>query len=180
MARAASVKVSGLKEIDRALKGLGRDGAMRALKSATGKAATIISRAARDNARKVRDTGLLAKSMGKRTKTYKRTGTVAVVVGPRIEVQGVDSRGRKRWPHKYAHLVEYGTKPHTIQSDKNMPVNENENIFRRSVMHPGSPPRPLMRAALYSSRAHVLTKLKSEAWASIRKEVARNRARGAK
>lgn len=77
------------------------------------------------------DTKLLKKSLGKRTKTYKNGGVV-VIVGPR--------HGYKRqiggvWknPTKYAHLVEYGVKPHFISARSN--VASRKVIHAK--MHPG-------------------------------------------
>jgi len=59
-----------------------------------------------------RQTGLLRKSLGKKMVTYKNGGVICVV-GPRRGFKQVID-GKPRNPTKYAHLVEYGTKPHPI------------------------------------------------------------------
>lgn len=57
-------------------------------------------------------------------------------------------RGTKRYrrgdiyPRNYDHLVEFGTKPH--------------KIGKRGGMHPGTPARPYMRAALFAKKAAAL------------------------
>jgi HK97 gp10 family phage protein len=63
-----------------------------------------------------KETGLLRKSIGKKTVTYARKNTVVGIVGPRSSVVGTGPDGGKRWPVKYAHLVEYGTRHSEAQS----------------------------------------------------------------
>lgn len=67
------------------------------------------------------DTGMLSKSIARKVVTYK-SGTLVVVIGPdtkhRVEAT---RRGRKTPmivnPAKYAHLVEFGTRPHSLGKD---------------------------------------------------------------
>jgi HK97 gp10 family phage protein len=60
-----------------------------------------------------KETGLLRKSIGRRLKTYRRTGTVFVMIGPRYGFKQLvtlaSGKQHLRNPIKYAHLVELGT-----------------------------------------------------------------------
>jgi len=81
------------------------------VRQAVNKSATPLVKAARRNA--PRETGLLAKSMGKKLKSYFARGVVLSVLGPRKgqgkEVTLPDGATQYRDPVKYAHLVEFGT-----------------------------------------------------------------------
>lgn len=78
--------------------------------------ATPIQKAAKRNAKKFRDTGLLEKSIGLRVKAVK--GEKSARVGPRAGMRQKVTRTNKKTgktrteiadPNKYSHLVEYGT-----------------------------------------------------------------------
>lgn len=98
--------------LERTIRELGTKAAMR-----------IIDRAGRDvlkpmlsaaRSRVTRRYGVLAKSLGIKTKRYRRSGTVVVVMGPRpgFRVPVVDRKtGKTRIvdPQRYSHLVERGT-----------------------------------------------------------------------
>jgi HK97 gp10 family phage protein len=77
----------------------------RVMRQAVSAAATPITKAARAKAPK--ESGLLRKSMGKKVKTYPKTMTVVGIVGPKTSIIG-EHKGRKRWPAKYARLIERG------------------------------------------------------------------------
>ena len=104
----ASVNLADVRRLERRLKALAGQPARHAMRRATGNAATPMVKAAK---RLVpRDTDLLWESLGKKGVTYKQSGTVLVLVGPRASVKGTDIYGHKRWPVKYAHMVEFGTR----------------------------------------------------------------------
>lgn len=92
------------------------------------------------------DTKLLRRSLGKRTRTYKN-GTVLVIVGPRRGFkEQID--GRYKNPSKYAHLVEFGVKPHSIVSRfAGRQVIGRKKRQHTMLMHPGMKGRkPLTKA----------------------------------
>lgn len=60
--------------------------------------------------------------------------TVSVKVGNRVA-----------W---YAHLVEYGTRPHEIRPKEQGGALQFGGVTTRSVQHPGTRPRPFMRPAV--------------------------------
>lgn len=61
----------------------------------------------------------------------------------------------------YAAAVEYGTKPHTITA-KNASVLTNGKgaFFGKTVNHPGTPARPMLRPALNKVLPRLLSRLK--------------------
>lgn len=77
-----------------------------------------------------RETGLLAKSLKRKVKSYK--GAVVAVIGPDQNVQQEVTRpGRRKpanaKPANYVHLVEFGTRPHTLaKGDKLARTGEME------------------------------------------------------
>jgi HK97 gp10 family phage protein len=98
------------------------------------------------------DTGLLKLSLGAVTRKYRAgSGRIAVrVMGPRVNFAGKKAeairQGINRKPHKYAHLVEFGTEAHTIQPKRaaalDAPIRPLSVV---DVM--GATPRPFMRQA---------------------------------
>lgn len=76
--------------------------------------------------------------------------------------------GKPRAPH--AHLVEFGTAPHVIESDRAM---GRDGIFGHRVEHPGSPPQPFFYPAYRSEKP----KLKRAMRKALR-EAARSAVRG--
>jgi HK97 gp10 family phage protein len=129
MARRAffRVKVSGHRELKRELEAVPEKIQRKALRAGQTKASRIVIKEAR--AKVPVRFGLLKKSIGRRSKTYRKTGVVLSVIGPRRGFKKKrEGSGRKsrlgRWlarrglikskvrhddPAKYAHLVEYGT-----------------------------------------------------------------------
>jgi HK97 gp10 family phage protein len=79
--------------------------ARKVLKSAVNAAANPVLKSARRRVRK--RTGLLKKSLGKKTVTNKKTDSATAIVGPRQDVQGVVN-GKPYRPARIAHLVEKG------------------------------------------------------------------------
>lgn len=69
-------------------------------------------------------------------------------VGTRLRGHKVTSNLKATGPHAHvAHLVEFSTRPHNI-SAKIHGWLSFLNVFRKTVMHPGTKPRPFMRPAL--------------------------------
>lgn len=169
------VRAIGADKVAKAIAALGDPDSFNIMKRVVSRASTVISNEARKNARKAKDTGLLAKSIGKRTKANRRKGNVFVVVGPRTNYEGVDDRGRKRVPNNYAHLVEYGAKPHVIVSEKSM--TDGVDTFGKVVSHPGSAPQPFMRPAIFNTRHRILNKMRLEMWQGLKQAIARRKVR---
>lgn len=103
-------KMSGEKALNRKLSRLKEAVNRRVLRKAVTAASKPVLKEAKAKAPK--ETGLLKKSLGRRTKTYRNSGTAVAVVGPREGFKKevtVNGKTEVRNPVKYAHLVEYGT-----------------------------------------------------------------------
>ena len=147
-----NVTADGFRDVARNLEKLKRNVQRKVTRGAVTKAMRPVAKSAKANAKKIKDTGLLSRSIGTRTKTYARSGVVISIVGARegfrtrVKRKGWDNTTvdlfRKKkdgnlvevWadPAKYAHLVELGTKPHGN--------------------HPGAAPKPYLRPAIITNR----------------------------
>jgi len=154
--KGASFEVIGARELELQLRQLLPDAVARKVaRRAVSKAGTPVARAARRNAKRIGDHGTIARSIGKKTKGYRMSQTAVTIVGPRTNYVSTDT-GHK--PSKTAHLVEYGTGPHVIKSDKLM--NDGDKIYHGTdwqvfgthVEHPGAAATPFMRPAYDETR----------------------------
>lgn len=116
MASAANIELHGVSSVIRALEALPA-ALMKSAETAVLRAgAAPIRKAAKTNAAKSKDSGLLTKSISMSVKTVK--GHKSARVGPRKglrqKVTRTDTRTGRRYeemadPNNYSHLVEYGT-----------------------------------------------------------------------
>jgi HK97 gp10 family phage protein len=153
------------------------------VKPASQAAMSIVNKAAKQNAKDLYsdDKNTISKAIGIKTKTYKRSGTVVVVVGPRAEK--INAEGHR--PSNTAHLIELGTEPHTIRSRTKgggllsniNTADENIQVFGSEVQHPGIAPQPFLRPALDDNERKATTKFNQVARKKLNdvtKMVARN------
>lgn len=107
--------IKAFKEIDQGM-------AAKALASGVNSSMLVIQNAAKKNivASGAVETSLLHDSIGRVTSVYSNNNTICVTCGIDKSVVGVDRFGKKRWPFKYAHLVEDGTKDGRIKGKKFM------------------------------------------------------------
>jgi hypothetical protein len=120
------------------------------LKRATAAAGRGVAKATKRNM--PTETGLLRVAIGQRTVGRKSKATAASIVGARTRFRSVKRdrlRGSKakRRPSKYLHLVEFGTKPHSIQNAA--VFDPSTGAIRRipTAHHPGTKgPYPLTSA----------------------------------
>ena len=128
---------------------LPRAAQLKVIRPALNEASKIILQAVK--ARAPKDTGLLRKSLGRRMKTYRRSGVIVAYVGPRTgfkrEVTLRSGRTVFRNPTRYAHLVERGTSR--------------------------APAYPFMRPAFDESKAAVMSALKRKISEGIVREARR-------
>ena len=155
-----SVTASGMEEVARNLKKLENRIQKKVTRGATAKAMRPVAKTAKANAKRIKDTGLLARSIGTKTKTM-RGGTVITIVGPRkgfkTTVMRKDRDGNDKPvvsdPANYAHLVELGTRPHSTKKGvKNSIKVGGVRVYRdlHDMTHPGAKPKPFLRPALIS------------------------------
>jgi len=141
--------VTGDKQLERKLARLPDRVLNRVVRRASAKAMIPVSRSAKANA--PRETGLLAKSIGRKTKVFKSGGTVQTVVGPRLGFKQMvtlpNGKTMLRNPFKYAHLVEFGTRH--------------------------SAAKPFMRPALESNKGAIIAVYRSELASGVVREAVR-------
>ena len=137
-------KIEGIEQLVRNLNSLGSTKARAVSRRALTSASSEPLKVAKKNAPK--QTGLLKKSLGKKVKTYRGTGTTYVAIGPR---QGFKDPATGRDPVKYAHLVELGT-------------------VRAQA-------KPYLRPALLQTQLSVVENYRRKTWDGIRREVERMR-----
>src|SRR5262249_25938573 len=104
-------RVAGVDALVRSLQEFGRGVRNRVLRKALKKGARLIIQQARQLV--PMQTGLLKKSLGVVMRTYKRSGAVVAIIGPREDFKTTATMGGRSFnidPAYYAHLVERGRK----------------------------------------------------------------------
>lgn len=182
------MSLTGDTELIAKLNGLGPKVYRKVIKSASRKAFAPVVKTAKEKAPK--ETGLLKKSIGVKQKAYPRAGRLVTIVGPRTgfaQEVSVDTpfgpKKVKRDPSKYAHLVEYGTRPHStaalannrIRTNKDGEVSEENRIGFEIAMqsgdnHPGAAAKPFMRPAFDGNEARAKSIMRSELAAGVVRE----------
>ena len=155
MPASSSVTISGLVETIRSIRGLMRYEVQERLAREMDKAAQPILVAAKANiiAQDAIRSGSLFDAMVTVGKVAPNKGKISVIIGPKKQrvtsssITGKKGRraaiykvgGRYAIPAKYAHLVEFGTKPHPYQ------MRTRQGI--ESFMQPGSRAKPFLGPA---------------------------------
>lgn len=169
MRSSSAIKLTGFRELEKALVKLGP----KVSRSVTNKAMTAarkpVVKAIRGGAPK--SDGDLKKSIGHKAKTYKRNTTRLNIIGARSKT--INRDGRRKNPALYAHLVEFGTKPHGIGSGKVLTLTtkshgrnaagqyattSSSGFVTGPVSHPGSKPQPFMRKGWQKSKRTALAR----------------------
>src|SRR4051794_21478943 len=145
----SGMQLLGDKQLAKALTTLGERVQRKVVRQSVNAASTPIVKAARSKAAK--QSGLLKKSMGKKVRTYPERMTVVGIIGPRLDVVG-DYKGKKRWPAKYAHLVEGGH------------IDQHGDFV---------PPHPFLRPAYEETQGQVLGVMKDKLAAGVIKEASK-------
>ncbi len=148
----------------------------RVIKKASAKAIKPVLASAR--AKAPSETGLLKQSLGEKQKEYRRAGVTVTLVGPRKGfkrlVKVFDSNGNVkdeyRNPAAYAHLVEFGTGPHSTVSgtdtrSKKLLIKAATLISEKN--HPGTAPQPFMRPAYDENRSRMVAIIHAEIGAGV-------------
>jgi HK97 gp10 family phage protein len=167
-----SIQTLGGDKIFSRLSGMGK-AANKIVKKAMGEAGKIILKEAKGGI--PRESGLLKKSMGRKVKVYRGSGAVVAIVGPRTGfVQIVDVKGLGgirhsvlRDPTKYAHLVEGGTKPHSLQK------RGGGGQRRGPQTHPGARPHPFLGRAIKYNEGRIVDAVSETITAGLDAEAAK-------
>lgn len=122
-------------------------------------AAKLVQQAAKAGAPKRKGSGTLRRSIGTLAKKGSKGKTLAfAVIGPR---QKVRKEGVKTpyggtvtaVPAYYAHLVEKGTRGHSIRAGSKLARRTQSAKGQAVVRHPGAKPNPFLKPAYESTRA---------------------------
>lgn len=164
-----TVKLEGLKDLNKALQELDGKLATKINRRAISRGAQVIRKEMRALA--PRKTGDLRRELRYKIRKSKEKTGFSGSVGPT----------KKAF---YARFIEFGTSAHEIPapmigSRRNRRANPavvsfGGKVFSR-VDHPGQRPQPFLRPAYMSSRLKALEAIKQRLWDDIRKEAARAR-----
>lgn len=164
------MRITGDKELVKALEALDRKARTRITRAALRKAGEPVVAKAALNVADVSET--IADSIGTEAKSFNKGAFHVLKVGP-VSDSGAwrtkrvanpftgDKGARIHKPHKTAHLVEGGTKPHTIQ------------LGKLTIRHPGTEARPFLEPARRAMQAAVERVYVREAWKGIEREAKR-------
>ena len=108
MANEISIKVTGLAELENKLMAMSQEMAAKNIVSSAYSCNKKIEDAAKSNINSAGlvDTGLLLSSIKRKKIIYGNRGIVVIVTGVSKGVSGVDRKGRKRVPFRYANILE--------------------------------------------------------------------------
>lgn len=165
-----SLNLTGDVELQNILKNLPDNIYRKVIARASRKAVGPVLRSARNKA--PRETGLLRKSLGIKVKQYKRAGVTVALVGPRkgfkelvkVYMHGGKANNVYRNPVSYAHLVEFGTRAHSLTADAENRITSGSKEDVRQYMlaittpkkHPGAKAQPFLRPAYDENRARMI------------------------
>jgi HK97 gp10 family phage protein len=185
------MSLNGVAGVLQALADIDKKVARKALKEAVKEAVKPVLKAAR--AKVPVDTRTLKKALGTKIKPYKNSLTVVGIVGPRKDKGGKDKSGKARVskrkklvrtsasgrqyfrdPVKYAHLLEFGTRPHSLGKGdrlkrKGKKRKGKATQTRGAPRHPGTQAQPFMRPALDQNKATCRRIIRSVLVAHLRK-----------
>lgn len=176
-----TLRLDGLGETLAAMRELPLRVETKVMRKAMTAAGKPIRKAMRDLCPK--DTGTLRKELAQKVKFYRQSRNTITLIGPRSRT--ITVAGRKMNAAKYAHLVEFGTRPHVIRRKVFGHFNTAAGLYLRNlhkwrsvVRHPGIRPSGFMRRAFVKSRLAALRAFKDKAWKEIVAETEKLRAQG--
>lgn len=147
MVALGKIKIEGDEALQKAIRELPRAVQNKIIRPVLVKASKPVLDGARSAV--VKKKGWLKRSLGRKTKTYKRGG-VAVIVGAR---RGMAPDGIE--PANYAHLVEKGTKPHAVGKGSNSRKSVLGVQAAHGGIHPGAKAQPFLKPALDKNAAAI-------------------------
>ena len=136
------------------------------------------------------ETRTLLRSMGRRVVTYRGGRGVAVIVGPRVDTRKGPRGGKGRAfsrlvtrpgsrtaklavPAWYAHLVEFGTRPHSVARGAKLESGKGRRPLRQvAPFHPGARPKPFLRPAFEAHKGSVLALVRARLREALTKKLA--------
>lgn len=179
MADPFTVAVKGFADLDRALRELptavGKGVVRRALAEA---AAPMVARA---KALAPRDRGDLAGAIALSTRLTARQRRERRNLPGDTAAGAVELFLGAAWPEgAHAHLVEFGTAPHSIRARRAQTLARGETAFGARVEHPGARPQPFLRPAWDAEKHPTLDRFGRALWRQIERAAKRLARRAAR
>ena len=153
---ATEFKIDGLSELDKALKQLPARVEKNVMRGTIRAAAMVVRNQAKQ---------LVPVKTGNLKRSLRVSGKSK---GNRISAEIIAGGGKKNV--YYAHMVEFGTKRHTIKAKSGKALNIDGGAFSRAN-HPGIAPRSFMRTAMDTSTNEAFAKAVDYAKTRLIKEV---------
>lgn len=162
------MQITGIEDLDKKLKKLTAPQFRTVVAKASNRAMKPVEKAAEAGVPK--EFGILKKSISRKQKRYRRANTTITVVGPKQGLKQIVSRKRvfgkrtiefkePRDPVYYAHIVEKGTRPHTLGKGTKLFLRAGGGKTpgeQRGRMHPGSKAQPFLKPALVAREAQTV------------------------
>jgi HK97 gp10 family phage protein len=165
----ATQRVKILDDPDRRLSGLKRGMRNRILRKAVRAGSRIVSQGVKG--RVARKSGATKASISVRIATSRKTGAVYAVIGPRRRFV-FKRKGRKiseGAPTKIAHLIEKGTRPHSIRKGARLGRKGRSAGGQVGRPHPGARAKPFLRPSWESHREAAVAAMRSVIAAELAK-----------
>lgn len=165
---AQRMQVTGIEDLERKLKKLTAPQFRTVVAKASNRAMKPVEKAA--EAAVPKEFGILKKSISRKQKRYRRANTTVTLVGPKKGMKQIVSRKRvfgkrtvefkePRDPVFYAHLVEKGTRPHSLGKESKLFLRAGGGKTpgkQHGAMHPGAKAQPFLKQALVQHEAQVV------------------------
>lgn len=167
---AVKMQLEGVAELYRKLREIDAKVAKQTMRKGITQANRLILKAAK--AFVSTESKTLKKSLGSKVKVMKGGNVVVGIIGPRKDAKGKPPKYRRqvkvkgrfgmrtqiRNPVKYAHLVEFDTRPHTLGKHSTLVRKwrgKTTKLVQHGVKHPGTKAQPFLRPALEKNRGQV-------------------------
>jgi len=171
MAIARGVEMTGVKELDKALKQLPEKVRNRVIGPATLAGIKPAVKAAKRKARKIKDTGALAKSIfSKLLKRRRGRPYVVATMGPDKDSHVESGKYPYNYCSYYGMVVEYGWSDTGISPSKMTP---RAGWVKRGQGSGSRPPYPFMRSSIEEIAPHVLANMQKNIEKKIEREAAK-------
>ncbi len=154
MSFAIQARVTGLEDLFKRMEGLKAAVQKKILRKALGEASKVVLKAAKaslDGMTSGDATGQTRRSLGRRTKTFRNTGVVVVIIGPRTGFKVALPGGQWHNPTNIAHLIERGRQ--AVAARNQRVLSNRVKVFGKVVA--AVPARPFMQTAWNSQLANV-------------------------
>lgn len=105
------------------------------------------------------------------------TGTLRNAIDYRVARNGLTAtlgirRRKARRDAFYAHMVEFGTRPHVIKPKRGRALRHGKTVFGTEVHHPGTRPQPFLTPAFEAARPEGVASIRAAVKSALTRSVA--------